>query len=468
MKKFKTINLLVIFFFVLSYYCLINSNCAKAQEKKSYPYIGIVTCEKLRVLPRKGTNYREITTLSQNDLVTVLDKNGDWLLIKPPENINCWISSDYILEGIVIGTALNVRQGPGINFPVLTQVNKNDKVNVIDEKNNWKKISPPESLKAWVSANFVDYFSNMDNLTTQLNKLKESQQAFNSAKLYASSKLKGDSRSIDFDEIKQNYFSVIKKYSNTIYASKALFELKILKEKQEKIEKELFEKNRQNRVKELFDYADTFASRELEKRNINDIDISSISINYMAIIKDYPDKEEAKWSIERLASIRKKIADASLATDRKRFVQFNEAEDFRSSELLKDVSEINYEAILTKYRSIMLLYPGTAEAQKAEMRIEDIKRRRSYAQLKNNSKKSTGSSLYSYEGFLIKEDKTAKGTLYRIEERGFLHKKDLCTFYSTDKDLESYSNRKVKIQGMLLSFDENDRPVLDLKRIQLQ
>ena len=463
MKNFKKSVFLVMSCFILNSL----SNIVLAEET-SYPYIGIVTSEKLRVMPRKGTNYREISTLNQNDLVTVLDKNGDWLLVKPPENIPCWISGDFVVDGIVTGNSVNVRQGPGVSFPVLTQVNKGDKLNVINEDNTWKQISPPESLKAWVSAEFVNYFSNMNNLTSQLNRMEESQQAFNSAKLYATAELKGDPRAIDFDEIKDNYVQIIKKYSDTIYATKALFELKVLKEEQERLEKEMLENERQKRVKELFDYADTFASRELEKRNASDIDISTISINYITVIKDFPDKEEAKWSIERLSSIRKKIEEASMANERKRLVQFNEAEDFRRSELLKDVSEIDYEAILTKYRSITLLYPGTTEARKAATRLEDIERRQSYAKFKTGDKKSIVSSLYSYEGILVKEDVTQKGTLYRLEERGFLHKKDLCTFYSNDKDLESYANRKVKIQGILVSFDENDRPILDLKRIQLQ
>ena len=416
-------------------------------EETNYPYIGIVTSEKLRVLPRKGTNYREIATLNQNELVTVLDKDGDWLLVKPPENITCWISSDYVVEGIVTGTAVNVRQGPGINFPVLVQVHKNDKLNVIETNNSWKRIAPPESLAAWVSADFVDYFSNMNNLTSQLNRLEESQQAFNSAKLYASAELKGDTRAIDFEEIKDNYYIVIKKYSDTIYATKALFELKVLKEEQERLEKELFEKERQKRVKELFDYADTFASRELEKRAANDIDVSTISINYMTVIKDFPDKEEAKWSIERLSTIRKQIEEASLANDRKRFVQFNEAEEFRRSELLKDVSEINYEAILTKYRSITILYPATTEAKKAESRIEDIERRQSYAKFKTGETKSVVSSLYSYEGILVKEDSTQKGVLYRIEERGFLHKKIYVLFTLMIKISKATLTEKLKYKA---------------------
>ncbi len=437
-------------------------------QNQSFPYIGIVQTEKLRVLPNRGTNYREISVLQQNDLVTVLNRVGDWLLITPPEDITCWMSAQFIEDDVVTGNNVNVRQGPGLNFPVLTQISKGTSVTIIKQKDNWTQIAPPETIQAWVNSDFVAYFSSKDTLTSTLQRMEDSKALFNQAVLYAKSEFSKDNpRSINFDQINEKFFDLIENYPDTIYARNALFELESAQQKKDKIDTELREQERQIRVKELFALADDFAQKELEKRNVDEIDETQINFRYLEIIKEFPDKEEAKWAVERMAMVLKRLEEARQVQSQDRKNAFDQAEEFRNQELLKDISLIDFNAIIAKYRSIIVLYPDTPEARRSEERIEDIKQRQSYAQIKANPSEKSAFSLYAYEGFLVLDDTTgADQTLYSIEERGFLHKKPICFFYSNDPNIRVYLNKKVKVEGIITSFDQNDVPILDVKRIQ--
>ncbi len=451
----------------LSLLCLIQSliivvvvNCSEPTP----PYIGVVVSEKLRVLPRRGTNYREITTLQQNDLVTVLDKYGEWLQVSMPEGVSCWMSSDYINDdGVVTGDSVNVRQGPGVANPVLGQVGRSDKLVVLEKKDSWCRIEPPNSLKAWVNGNFVSYFSNLDNVDTQIHRLEESSNLYNEANLYSKTQLaKSSYLEIDFDGMREKYYKLIRDYTDTIHAKKALFQLNHIDEAEKRLEQKFLEEKRNKKLKEIFDIADEFARKELNKRDVNKINLDQIMVHYFSVIKDYPNSEEAKWAIDRIVMVKNKIANAAQEQEKERMAELKSAEEFRSQELLKEFNLIDYDAIVAKYRKVIVLYPDTPEASKAKARIDDIKQRKSLTRLK---KSGSEKKLYSsYSGVLLRDSHNS----YRLEERSIFSKKDVCSFKSDDPNVKFYLNKKVKVYGVFKSFDSKNRPVIDLTKIELK
>ncbi len=454
-KTKRRLLLCWICFFIL----VVGAHCSE----KKLPYIGVVVSEKLRVLPKRGTNYREITTLSQNDLITVLDKYGEWFQVSMPDGVSCWISSDYINDdGIVTGNAVNVRQGPGVANPVLGQVGRSDKLVVLEKKDSWCKISPPDSLKAWVNSNFVSYFSDMDNVDTQIHRLEESSGLYNEATLYSKTQLaKSRYLEIDFETMREKYYRLIREYTDTIHAKKALFQLTNIDEAEKRIEAKFLEEKRSKKLKEIFDIADEFARKELNKRDVNDIKLDQIMVHYFTVIKEYPNSEEAKWSIDRMIMVKSKIANAAQEQTKERLAELKLAEEFRGKELLKEFDLIDYDAIIAKYRKITVLYPNTPEASKAKSRIDDIKQRKNLSGLKKSDPKE---KIYSfYKGVLFQETENS----YRLEERSIFSKKDVCCFKSDDSNIKFYLNKKVKIYGVFNSFDSKNRPVIDLTKIEL-
>lgn len=454
-KTKRRLLLCWICFFIL----VVDAHCSE----KKVPYIGVVVSEKLRVLPKRGTNYREITTLNQNDLVTVLDKYGEWLQVSMPDGVSCWISSDYINDdGVVTGNAVNVRQGPGVANPVLGQVGRSDKLVILEKRESWCKISPPDSLKAWVNSNFVSYFSDLDNVDTQIHRLEESSSLYSEATLYSKTQLaKSRYQEIDFDTMREKYYRLIREYTDTIHAKKALFQLSHIDEAEKRIEAKFLEEKRSKKLKEIFDIADEFARKELDKRDVNEIKLDQIMVRYFSVIKEYPNSEEAKWSIDRMIMVKNKIANAAQEQAKERLAELKLAEEFRGKELLKEFDLIDYDAIVAKYRKIAVLYPNTPEASKAKSRIDDIKQRKSLSGLKKSNSKE---KIYSfYKGVLFQETSNS----YRLEERSLFSKKDVCCFKSDDLNIKFYLNKKVKIYGVFKSFDSKNRPVIDLTKIEL-
>jgi len=79
-------------------------------------------------------------------------KNG-WYKISSSENH--WVNASYTkgVERYIINTdVLNVRSGPGTNYPKVGSLSKNQDVFVIEEKNSWFKVS---SDNKWVKKEFL-------------------------------------------------------------------------------------------------------------------------------------------------------------------------------------------------------------------------------------------------------------------------------------------------------------------------
>lgn len=57
--------------------------------------------------------------------------------------------------GIINASSVNLRKGPGMEFEVVSLMEKGRKVNILAERDNWSLICTEEGLEGWVTAVFV-------------------------------------------------------------------------------------------------------------------------------------------------------------------------------------------------------------------------------------------------------------------------------------------------------------------------
>ena len=124
------------------------------------PYI---TTENTQVKAGPGSQFRTIAQIPQNAKVQVVGRDGDWVLIvskkgnapgfielasvKPsagdePESPAAKIEGPY---ETLVGT--QVRSGPGLHFPVVADIGKGTKINVVGEENGWLKVESKRGNK---------------------------------------------------------------------------------------------------------------------------------------------------------------------------------------------------------------------------------------------------------------------------------------------------------------------------------
>jgi len=109
---------------------------------------GTVTKDKVNVRARGDKNAELVAQLTKDERVEVLDTKGDWLKITLPASAKCYVATKFIKDGVTTGDAINIRCGPGTNFKDIGKLAKGERVEVVEAKGEWTQISRPPTAPA--------------------------------------------------------------------------------------------------------------------------------------------------------------------------------------------------------------------------------------------------------------------------------------------------------------------------------
>lgn len=110
-------------------------------------YIYRCVASKVNVRDGPGTNFLSLGHIHKGDKVLVIEKSVPWYMVEA-EGIGIgFVYSKYLYPMIhdyriyrCSGSNVNVRNGPGTNYPRLGHLHKGDKVLVIEESGSWYKV----------------------------------------------------------------------------------------------------------------------------------------------------------------------------------------------------------------------------------------------------------------------------------------------------------------------------------------
>lgn len=167
---------------VLAFFCsatLMLGTFALGDYQSVKPYFNVeaanqtaVTTDYLNVRSGPGTSYSVITVLNVNSTVTVLDGSStdSWVKVQSETGAVGYCSSAYLkfdnvksnstpstfdVTGITLDY-LNVRTGPATTYKVITVLDINTIVNIIDNSNtNWAKIKLNDGTVGFVSKSYL-------------------------------------------------------------------------------------------------------------------------------------------------------------------------------------------------------------------------------------------------------------------------------------------------------------------------
>lgn len=143
-------------FLVLSMISLLGFLIAPAVEaQEAFPFTAEVTVDKANLRAGQNENFEVLGQLSQGDEVVVVDKSFDWRKIKLPASAKAYVSAAFLKDqgenvSKVTGNRLNVRAGMSTTAAVLCQLKKDDLVRVLETKNDWIRIEPPDACFGWM------------------------------------------------------------------------------------------------------------------------------------------------------------------------------------------------------------------------------------------------------------------------------------------------------------------------------
>src|SRR5262245_58265081 len=132
-----------------------------AFEKKSYPYEGEVTVERLnvRMFPKNDQTSIITSVLGLGEKMTVVAEKDEYFQILPPRGSIVWVASKNIKregdKGVATVAEIPVRLDSRINADVLCTLKEGEAVKVAGEHMGWLKIEAPAAVKYFVGKKYV-------------------------------------------------------------------------------------------------------------------------------------------------------------------------------------------------------------------------------------------------------------------------------------------------------------------------
>lgn len=120
---------------------------------------GVVTGSVVNIRKGPGTSYGVVTKTKAGQQFAVLEDSGGWLRVRLHNGTEGWISKDYVnvmsAEYVMVTVnVLNVRSGPGTNYAIVTKIGLNELRAVVARQGGWYKIQVGD-LQGWVSGEYV-------------------------------------------------------------------------------------------------------------------------------------------------------------------------------------------------------------------------------------------------------------------------------------------------------------------------
>lgn len=130
----------------------------------------------LNVRSGPGASYQVITQIHPEQTFPWLKEEGDWTQIQLNENENGWVATWLVKHkdgdpagvsqvrqvATVQATILNVRSGPDASYTILGKLSNGEKIEVIEIKQGWYKISFG-GKEGWVAGDFINQAGSSDS-----------------------------------------------------------------------------------------------------------------------------------------------------------------------------------------------------------------------------------------------------------------------------------------------------------------
>ena len=91
----------------------------------------------------------------------MVSRTPEWAIVTNQTGFPVWVSSDFIkvngASATILGTSVNARSVPLVaNGTIVGQLDKGEKLTVLDQRNNWYRLQSPKRFKAWVKTEDLD------------------------------------------------------------------------------------------------------------------------------------------------------------------------------------------------------------------------------------------------------------------------------------------------------------------------
>ncbi|MBP9841121.1 MAG: hypothetical protein KBC64_01695 [Simkaniaceae bacterium] len=157
-----------------------------------------------------------IRELNKDELVVVVGEKNDFYAVMPQEDVKAYVFRSFVIENVVEGDRVNVRLAPDKDAPVIAHLSTGDHVNgkVSPEHNKWLEITPPNNTRFFIAKEFVDFAGSPEMKAVHDKRKVTVQQLTDSAHLLVQAEMRKPFNEIDMEHVSRHFETIIEDYAD--------------------------------------------------------------------------------------------------------------------------------------------------------------------------------------------------------------------------------------------------------------
>jgi uncharacterized protein YgiM (DUF1202 family) len=189
----------------------------RAEEAKSFA--GEITADRVNVRSGPHLNFEIIYTCNRGDKIIIIGEQYDWYKIKLPESAILYISKEFIDNKnntfIVKADDVNIRAGTGLEYNIVGQLLKGDKIDIITETGAWYGIKAPKGCFGWIYKKYIKFYATVDQYELELKRKEAASENYTKLVTNYAQELKKDFTYMRLDVIRADFEKFILSYPDS-------------------------------------------------------------------------------------------------------------------------------------------------------------------------------------------------------------------------------------------------------------
>ncbi len=199
-------------------------------EKPQEPFVdftGKIAKDRVRLRLQPSLESPIIREMDRDELVLVTGTTDDFLAVMPPREVKAYVYKSFVVDDTVQGNRVNVRLNPTLEAPVIAQLNSGDKIEgtICAENNKWLEIKIPESLRLYVSKDYVVKIGDATLISSLNNRKQEVRGLLKTTSATAQLELEKPFPEIHLDGVYADLNKIVSQYEDFPHETKQAKEL---------------------------------------------------------------------------------------------------------------------------------------------------------------------------------------------------------------------------------------------------
>ncbi len=177
-------------------------------------FTGKVTGNNVRIRIAPNLNSTIVTEVNQDDLLLVMDDANDFYGIMPPASMKAYVFRTFVLDNVIEGTNVNVRLGPNLESPIIANLNTGYPIvgTICETNRKWLEIEPPKNARLYITKDYIEYAGDTTYLVTFNERNEAVRDALYSAMEMSQQELGKPFENINFDKVQNRFDAIIAEY----------------------------------------------------------------------------------------------------------------------------------------------------------------------------------------------------------------------------------------------------------------